>query len=469
MIEARSLLESSFHHEYEPLDPIRAHTVANKCPNLPVRINTRLWESDGMKGIERVRFGENIKQCKRKISDGHYTAAIRVLSSSGVAPYSDATLEDLKTNHPFKPAPSLPHIPFDHHHIIASQSVVLDIIKSFPRGTSCGQDGLWAQHLIDCLSGSVVAISDELVSSITHVVNLFFDGSCPKMLGEYIASAPLTPLVKTVGGIHPIVVGTAWRRLVSKLVMKRVAKTIGLMDVVAKINDPQYELLLLRSSSGPGFSDWQWRLATLPFAFEGLGVYSAGDVLNYAFLASRLQDIYGDHAVSCAGIVGIKHHHNVVRDTLFDICYRSRISAGKEVDIGLDGGRDKPLCLADMLLYPWDEGLDVCVDLTGSSPLTQTEMTDFVPGRAVIDAAQRKCGKYMDKCAAIGYGFLPVSFSSIWELEADAVSLLKRIIKFSMTQDIGARTTVYIFNRISFSIVKGVVAQIVSRLPSNLL
>ena len=114
----------------------------------------------------------------------------------------------------------------------------------------------------------------------------------------------------------------------SKLVMKRVAKTIELMDAVAKINDPQCELLLLRAcagisklyfsmrtcsprvfecaqisfdvalrstlerivtASGPGFGDWQWRLATLPFAFGGLGVYSAGDVLNYAFLASRLQ------------------------------------------------------------------------------------------------------------------------------------------------------------------------------------
>ncbi|GKC80275.1 hypothetical protein Tco_1131049 [Tanacetum coccineum] len=36
----------------------------------------------------------NIKQCKRKICDGHYTAAVRVLSSSGVAPYSEATLQD---------------------------------------------------------------------------------------------------------------------------------------------------------------------------------------------------------------------------------------------------------------------------------------------------------------------------------------------------------------------------------------
>ncbi|GJV46420.1 reverse transcriptase domain-containing protein [Tanacetum coccineum] len=431
----------------------------------------------------------------------------------------------------------------------------------------------------------------------------------------------------------------------NELVMKRVAKTIELMDAnIAVDNDPQYQLLhhlrsctgisrlyftmrtcpprffesaqrsfdvALRSSlesivtaSGPGFGDWKWRLATLPFAFGGLGVYSAGDVLNYAFLASRLQsadlqtkllwhtgivslgpnfddalsvlntsmetdllsnpseivapklmkkmayiyftrvtknvefifslsprqialwtsqredhtsdwlrtvpisglgqamngktyrcilcyrlgitifygskpcsaclrvfarDIYGDHVVSCAGIVGIKNRHNVVRDTLVDICYRSGISAGKEVDIGLDGGRDKPLRPADMLLYSWDKGLDVCVDLTGSSPLTRTGMVNFIPGQAVIDVAQHKRGKYMDKCAAIGYRFLPFSFSSLGELEADAVTLLKRIRKFSITQDIGARAAIHIFNRISFAIAKGVGAQIVSRLSSNFL
>ncbi|GKD49870.1 hypothetical protein Tco_1278846, partial [Tanacetum coccineum] len=52
------------------------------------------------------------------------------------------------------------------------------------------------------------------------------------------------------------------------------------------------------------------------------------------------------------------------------------------------GGRNKPLCPADMLLYSWDGGLDVCVNLIGSSPLMQTGMVDFVPGRAVIDVAQ---------------------------------------------------------------------------------
>ncbi|GKD03059.1 hypothetical protein Tco_1178033 [Tanacetum coccineum] len=277
-------------------------------------------------------------------------------------------------------------------------------------------------------------------------------------------------------------------------------------------------------ASEPGFGDWQWRLATLPFAFGGLGtnllrhvgIVTYGSTFDDAlcmfnnameidFLSTPSEvvapklikkmadiyltritkdaessfslsprqmalwqsqredhtsdwlrvplfsvskpcsaysrvfagDIYGDHAVSCAGIIGIKHRHNMVRDTLVDICFRSGISAGKKVDI-------QKLRPAHMLLYSWDRGLDVCVDLTESSPLTQTGMTNFAPGQAMTDAAHRK-------------------------REIDALTLLRRIRKFSMAQDIGARAAIHIFSRISFAIAKGVRAQIVSRFSSNLL
>ncbi|XP_074313962.1 uncharacterized protein LOC141649165 [Silene latifolia] len=498
-------------------------------------------------GEEDLDLSElNLRQCRRKICDGHYTAVVRVLSSSGIAPYSDATLVALQPKHPVAPSPSLPPLSVNHYPFVASPAVVLDMIWSFPRGTSCGRDGFRAQHLMDCLSGADVAISDDLTTSITRVVNLFLEGRCPHALGEYVASAPLTPFVKPGGGIRPIAVGTIWRRLVSKvgaflvgpslsgyfaglqfgvgvsgggevilhalnrlvearggveglsmllvdfqnafnlvnretmlqevrrhcpvisrwvdfcystsarlyygehslwscrgvqqgdplgpflfalvlhplvckirdsfdlslqawyldddtivrdtlvvgkvldlimedgprfglhlnvgktevfwptedprsrlpgvfpysiarplhgvtvlgglistcdvfdsdIVAKRVTRTIVLMDSVARIDDPQCELLLLRActgisklyfalrtcsprvfgsaqisfdvalrsslerivtASGPGFGDWQWRLATFPFHFGGLGVYAAGDVMHYAFLASRLQ------------------------------------------------------------------------------------------------------------------------------------------------------------------------------------
>lgn len=51
-------------------------------------------------------------------------------------------------------------------------------------------------------------MSEELLASITGVVNLWLAGQCPSVLGEYIASDPLTPLLKPDGGIKPIVVGT---------------------------------------------------------------------------------------------------------------------------------------------------------------------------------------------------------------------------------------------------------------------
>ncbi|GKD31341.1 hypothetical protein Tco_1242119 [Tanacetum coccineum] len=40
------------------------------------------------------------------------------------------------------------------------------------------------------------------------------------------------------------------------------------------------------------------------------------------------------------------------------------------------------------------------------------------------------------------------------ELEDDVVTLLKRIRKFSMTQDIGTRAAVHIFSRIGFAVAK---------------
>ncbi|GJX73512.1 hypothetical protein Tco_0312107 [Tanacetum coccineum] len=116
-----------------------------------------------------------------------------------------------------------------------------------------------------------------------------------------------------------------------------------------------------------------------------------------------------------------------------------------------------------------DLWLDVCVDLTGSSPLMHTGMTDFVRGRVVINAAKRIHVKYEVKCANIGYGFLPFSFSSFGELEEAVIALLKRIRKFSVAQDVGARAAVHIFSKVSFPIAKGVGAQIVYRLSSNFL
>ena len=74
-------------------------------------------------------------------------------------------------------------------------------------------------------------------------------------------------------------------------------------------------------------------------------------ILGSDVVFNLFQGIYGNYVVSCAGIIGIKYRHNMVRNTHVDICSQSGILARKKVDIGLSGERDKPLCSADVLLY----------------------------------------------------------------------------------------------------------------------
>ncbi|PWA80994.1 hypothetical protein CTI12_AA190310 [Artemisia annua] len=116
---------------------------------------------------------------------------------------------------------------FSEPPLVADIDGVFGCIKSFPKGTSCGRDGLRAQHILDALCGEGSATAADLLKAITSVVNLWLAGRCPTILAEFVASAPLTPLLKLDNGIRPIAVGTIWRRLVSKVAMKGVGKEMS--------------------------------------------------------------------------------------------------------------------------------------------------------------------------------------------------------------------------------------------------
>ncbi|GJV72664.1 putative reverse transcriptase domain-containing protein [Tanacetum coccineum] len=157
---------------------------------------------------EGAMGNSNIKQCLHKVADEHFTAAVKVLSSSGVALYYDDTIKALEAKNPYKPPPSMPSIIFSEPPLVAEIDSVFCCIKSFPKGTSCGRDGLRAQHILDALCGKGSATAKDLLKS-------------------FVVSVPLTPLLKPDNGIRPIAVGTIWRRLVSKVSMKGVGKEMS--------------------------------------------------------------------------------------------------------------------------------------------------------------------------------------------------------------------------------------------------
>jgi len=57
---------------------------------------------------------------------------------------------------------------------------------------------------------------------------------------------------------------------------------------------------------GPFFGDLQWRLASLPIRFGGLGLYSALEASSYAFVASRARSwVLHDHILRDSGLCGM--------------------------------------------------------------------------------------------------------------------------------------------------------------------
>lgn len=64
-----------------------------------------------------------------------------------------------------------------------------------------------------------------------------------------------------------------------------------------------------------------------------------------------LMDAFGDHAVHCTNDVGLKFRHNLVRDGLADIFFKSGVVVRKEVSLGIQSGNDPNPRQADIMVY----------------------------------------------------------------------------------------------------------------------
>jgi len=72
---------------------------------------------------------------------------------------------------------------------------------------------------------------------------------------------------------------------------------------------------------GSFFQDLQWRLASLPIRFGGLGLYSAVEASSYTFVASRAHSwLLQNHTLRDNGICGIDSNFDnaLNRGTILD-------------------------------------------------------------------------------------------------------------------------------------------------------
>ncbi|KAL5714646.1 hypothetical protein ACHQM5_016578 [Ranunculus cassubicifolius] len=181
----------------------------------------------------------------------------------------------------------------------------------------------------------------------------------------------------------------------------------------------------------------------------------------------RTLDCWGDHALQCGHGIGFKFRHDLVRDILFDIMWRCGLTVQKEAKVGCLTLSDSPaLRPADILIRNWD-GKDMCVDVTGCSPMVGLGQGVFVAGKGAELAANKKRVKHEQNCIDNGFGFLPFAFDTFGCLDGLALDCMNRIGRILCRGDPCIKSPCFIFHRLGISIQKGVGAQLVARLPMN--
>jgi len=90
-------------------------------------------------------------------------------------------------------------------------------ILSFPSGSSGGLDGMKPQYLKGSTSPRIGENASNLLTALTDLINLIFNGKIPEILLPIFFDANLCALKKKDSGIRQIAIGNTLRRLASKI------------------------------------------------------------------------------------------------------------------------------------------------------------------------------------------------------------------------------------------------------------
>ena len=151
---------------------------------------------------------------------GLFHKACTMLTSTGLAPDSEATWEKLKAKHPFAPPPIAPPTVDQQESSLDKDFDILNCLQSFPKATACGPSMLRVQHLIDVTRNAFLNRETQLPSLLHQLVILLASGEAPTSLAPYLAGGNLVALMKIKEGgewdVRPIPVGEVLRRLTGK-------------------------------------------------------------------------------------------------------------------------------------------------------------------------------------------------------------------------------------------------------------
>ena len=156
-----------------------------------------------------------------KLEEGNINGAVRLATSEeSIAEDDDSTISALRAKHPpaHSDTPFPPPAASDLNvALVVSAQDIIKALKSFPKGSAGGPDGLRPHHLQDLTGATAGEGGVLLVQGLTSFVNHVLLNKTPPEISPFFFGAAITALNKKDGGIRPIAVGCTLRRLVAKL------------------------------------------------------------------------------------------------------------------------------------------------------------------------------------------------------------------------------------------------------------
>ena len=176
---------------------------------------------------------ENIaRRVESKCADGDIGGALRVLTSTEtLAAPTEETLATLRMKHPLAPDDEVmppPPTDSDSPSLTVTQDQVRRAILSMPTGSSGGLDGVRPLHLRQLTATESMEAGKRLLTALTSLCNLVLAGKVPQCARDALFSASLCALRKKDGGIRPIAVGSAFRRLPARIAARAASELLGL-------------------------------------------------------------------------------------------------------------------------------------------------------------------------------------------------------------------------------------------------
>eukprot|EP00731_Ephydatia_muelleri_P034365 Em0056g24a len=177
-------------------------------------------------------------------------------------------------------------------------------------------------------------------------------------------------------------------------------------------------------------------------------------------------DLLGHHALTCKHKGDVVLRHNSLRDVFVEFCHRACL--GGQVEVGSGQGHDRLNSRpADVLVKNWHLGKPAAFDLTITSPLNPTTLTEagVKCGSSAQVAEVRKHAANDGKCKELGWVCIPLAVESYgcWGMEAqESFKRLAARLAIQMGCSRSQATTT-LYQRLSLSLVRANARALVSR------